>query len=41
MPHLAISLFSYILYFVAKALMPTQPATWRLQKAAQHSPSPL
>jgi hypothetical protein len=31
MPHLAISLFSYVLYFVAKTLMPTQPADWRLQ----------
>ena len=32
MLHLAISCSSYILFFVAKALMPTQPASWRAQE---------
>jgi hypothetical protein len=32
MLHLTISLSSYILFFVDKALMPTQPANWRLQE---------
>jgi hypothetical protein len=28
--HLAISLSCYLLFLLAKALMPTQTATWRL-----------
>jgi len=28
--HLAISFSCYLLFLLAKALMPTQPATWRL-----------
>ena len=39
MPHLAISLSSYVLYFVAKALMPTEPANWRLQQMDGHPKS--
>ena len=39
MPHLAISLFSYILYFVAKTLMPTQRANWRFQESSRHPQS--
>jgi hypothetical protein len=35
MPHLAISLFSYVLYFVAKTLMPTQSASWHPQGIAR------
>lgn len=29
MLHLVISCSSYMLFFLAKALMPTQPAAWR------------
>ena len=32
MLHLVISCSSYLLFFVAKALMPTQRATWRTQE---------
>ena len=35
MPHLAISLFAYVLYFVAKTLMPTQSASWHHQRIAR------
>ena len=34
--HLAISLSCYLLFLLAKALMPTQPATWR--QPEQHNP---
>lgn len=34
--HLAISLCCYLLFLAAKALMPTQPASWRL--AEQRNP---
>jgi type II secretory pathway component PulJ len=37
--HLAISLSSYILFFVARTLMPTQQADWRLQENAQRPQS--
>lgn len=30
MLHLAISFASYLLFFLVKALTPTQPASWRL-----------
>jgi hypothetical protein len=33
MLHLAISCSSYLLFFLAKALMPTQQASWRTQEA--------
>ncbi len=33
MLHLAISCSSYLLFFVAKALMPTQQAPWRAHEA--------
>lgn len=32
MLHLAISLSSYLLFFLAKTLMPTQQAAWRKQE---------
>lgn len=32
MLHLVISCSSYLLFFVAKALMPTQQASWRTQE---------
>lgn len=32
MIHLAISCSSYLLFFLVKALTPTQPASWRLQE---------
>lgn len=32
MMHLAISCSSYLLFFVAKALMPTQQAAWRARE---------
>lgn len=32
MLHLAISCSSYVLFFLAKALMPTQQAAWRKQE---------
>jgi hypothetical protein len=37
MIHLAISCSSYILFFLAKALMPTQPSSWRLQENDRHT----
>jgi len=36
MIHLAISCSCYLLFLLAKALMPTQPASWRL--AEQRNP---
>jgi len=33
MMHLVISCSSYLLFFLAKAMMPTQKATWRTQQA--------
>ena len=33
MLHLAISCSSYLLFFIAKAMMPTQQALWRAQEA--------
>ena len=33
MLHLVISSSSYLLFFAAKALMPTQRATWRKREA--------
>jgi hypothetical protein len=32
MVHLAISCSSYLLFFLAKSLMPTQQAAWRKQE---------
>lgn len=32
MLHLVISCSSYLLFFLAKALMPTQQASWRTQE---------
>ena len=32
MLHLVISCSSYLLFFIAKALMPTQPAAWRAKE---------
>jgi hypothetical protein len=32
MLHLAISCSSYLIFFLAKALMPTQPAPWRARE---------
>jgi hypothetical protein len=42
MLHLAISFSSYLAFFLVKALMPAQPASWRLtespkQTHVQHS----
>jgi hypothetical protein len=37
MLHLVISCSSYILFFVAKAMMPTQPSSWRLQEYGRRS----
>lgn len=34
MIHLTISCLSYLLFFLAKALMPTRPASWRLAEQA-------
>ncbi|HEY2466294.1 MAG TPA: hypothetical protein VGI45_00460 [Terracidiphilus sp.] len=34
MMHLVISCSSYLLFFLAKALMPTQPASWRIAEHA-------
>jgi len=34
MLHLAISCSSYLLFFLVKALTPTQRAAWRTQEAA-------
>jgi hypothetical protein len=39
MLHLSISLSSYILFTVARMLMPTQHASWRLQEIARHPQS--
>ena len=33
--HLVISCSSYLLFFLAKAMMPTQKASWRAQQANQ------
>jgi hypothetical protein len=33
--HLAISCSCYLLFLTAKALMPTQPASWRLAEQAK------
>lgn len=33
MLHLVISSSSYLVFFLAKAMMPTQKATWRTQQA--------
>lgn len=32
MLHLVISCSSYLIFLLAKALMPTQPASWRTQE---------
>lgn len=39
MIHLVISCSSYLLFFLAKALMPTQPASWRVQELNRNSNS--
>ena len=36
MMHLAISCSSYLLFFLVKALTPTQQASWRLQDPTRH-----
>lgn len=35
MIHLAISSSSYLIFFLIKALMPTQKAAWRTQEATR------
>jgi len=35
--HLAVSCSCYLLFLLAKALMPTQPATWRLADEGKHT----
>jgi hypothetical protein len=34
--HLAISCSCYLLFLAAKALMPCQPASWRLAEQSKH-----